>query len=190
PEGEVCEPCANQFASPGNFYLEVVSSFITPVFDATLLCNGEGYYLANQLLPGDTLRVSNIPVSCENADVNVAFRVQSGLDARASTLSLSLKSTDADGDGVQNGDDNCTEAFNPGQLDTDGDNIGNACDADLNNDCQTNVIDLGIFRTVFFTTGPAGDFNNDGIVNVTDLGIFRTLFFGQVGPSGLPNDCT
>jgi hypothetical protein len=35
---------------------------------------------------------------------------------------------DADGDGICESDDNCPTAFNPSQLDTDGDFVGNACD--------------------------------------------------------------
>jgi hypothetical protein len=34
---------------------------------------------------------------------------------------------DIDGDGVNNGVDNCPEVFNPNQLDTDGNSQGNAC---------------------------------------------------------------
>ena len=189
PEGEVCESCSNQFASPGNYYLEVVDDFLTSVHDVTLLCNGEGYHVASQLLPGDKLFVSNIPESCMPSDLNVAFRVPSGNGTQASSLSLSIKSLDSDGDGVQDGDDNCVFVANSSQLDSDGDGIGNACDADLNNDCIVNVIDLGIFRSLFFTSAPNADFNGDGIVNVIDLGILRTLFFMPPGPSGIPNLC-
>ncbi|MFK8016013.1 MAG: DUF4215 domain-containing protein [Gammaproteobacteria bacterium] len=90
---------------------------------------------------------------------------------------------DTDGDGVFDMVDNCIMAINSTQLDTDGDGHGNACDADFNNDCSSNVIDLGIFRTLFFQPGNQADLNGDGITNVIDLGIFRTLFFGTPGPS-------
>ena len=104
---------------------------------------------------------------------------------------------DADDDGAADAVDNCVERANPGQADSDNDNIGNACDADIGqpNDCQVNVIDLGVLRAAFFGTpdnanwNPDADFNSDNVVNVQDLGILRQLFFGTPGPSALPNDC-
>ena len=89
---------------------------------------------------------------------------------------------DADLDGVNDDVDNCTNLANPDQLDSNGDGFGNRCDADLNNDCVVNPIDLGIFKSEFFTAGPDSDFNGDGIVNAQDLGILRTLFFQEPGP--------
>ncbi len=96
---------------------------------------------------------------------------------------------DSDGDGVADDADNCVDVVNADQRDTNGDGYGNLCDADLNNDCVINVIDLGILRTVFFGTDPDADFNGDGVVNVLDLGILRTQFFGQPGPSGTTSVC-
>ncbi len=90
---------------------------------------------------------------------------------------------DSDLDGVPDSIDNCTNVPNAGQQDGDGDGYGNLCDADFNNDCIVNPIDLGLFRTVFFTNDPEADLNSDGIVNPIDLGLFRTLFFTTPGPS-------
>jgi len=41
-----------------------------------------------------------------------------------------LDKTDFDGDGIKNNVDNCSAVYNPNQEDTDGDNIGDACDTD------------------------------------------------------------
>ncbi|MGH2670517.1 MAG: thrombospondin type 3 repeat-containing protein, partial [bacterium] len=41
---------------------------------------------------------------------------------------------DQDGDGLTNPFDNCPRDPNPDQLDTDGDRLGNVCDADDDND--------------------------------------------------------
>jgi len=97
---------------------------------------------------------------------------------------------DADADGVPDEQDNCTQHANASQVDADGDGFGNACDADYNNDCVVNAIDLGILKQAFFSTDAIVDLNVDGIVNATDLGMFKALFFGAPGPSGLSTACT
>lgn len=58
----------------------------------------------------------------ENADNNVAL------------TSLYSPIFDEDGDGVEDDTDNCVEDYNPDQTDTDGDNAGDACDTDDDND--------------------------------------------------------
>lgn len=96
---------------------------------------------------------------------------------------------DFDLDGIADLTDNCIEQSNPDQFDGDGDGFGNACDADFNNDCIVNVLDLGLFKQAFFGTSPVFDLNGDGLVNVIDLGLFRSLFFLPPGPSS-DADCT
>ncbi|MEO1574089.1 MAG: thrombospondin type 3 repeat-containing protein [Pseudomonadota bacterium] len=96
---------------------------------------------------------------------------------------------DADGDGFATSQDNCSDIANADQRDTDGDGLGNICDADLNNDCVVNVIDLGLLRSVFFSNDADADLDGDGVVNVVDLGLMRTAFFGAPGPSGLADIC-
>ncbi|MEO1574972.1 MAG: thrombospondin type 3 repeat-containing protein, partial [Pseudomonadota bacterium] len=102
---------------------------------------------------------------------------------------------DTDEDGVPDTIDNCTAVANPLQDDADGDGYGNACDTDLDDNCVTNAVDLGLLRLAFFATpgdaawNPAADFNADGVVNVVDLGIMRATFFGPPGPSGLTTLC-
>jgi hypothetical protein len=102
--------------------------------------------------------------------------------------------TDGDADGIADAFDNCTEVPNgPAipdaggnvQRDTNGDGFGNICDADLNNDGVVNFGDLGLMKSVFFSTDPDADLNGDGLVNFGDLGIMKSLFFGPPGPSGL-----
>ncbi len=98
---------------------------------------------------------------------------------------LAAHATDTDGDGFLDIDDNCIDIANADQRDTDGDDFGNACDADLNNDDIVNVVDLGLLRTRFFSNDADADFNGDGVVNVVDLGIMRQQFFAAPGPSGV-----
>lgn len=97
--------------------------------------------------------------------------------------------TDADGDGVTNSADNCQDIANPFQRDTDNDNYGNICDADFNNDCVVNGVDLGIMKLRFFGADPDADLNGDGVVNAVDLGLLRARFFATPGPSGVQNVC-
>ena len=93
---------------------------------------------------------------------------------------------DLDGDAVADDVDNCKLKYNANQLDTDGDNYGNACDADFNNDGIVNSLDIGLFKTMFMVTGASeADINGDSIVNSLDLGLFKRVFFQAPGPSGL-----
>jgi hypothetical protein len=92
---------------------------------------------------------------------------------------------DTDGDTVPDALDNCTLIANTDQRDTDGDNYGNMCDGDLNDDGIVNFFDFGLFKTHFGTIEPDADFNGDGIVNFFDFGLFKQMFGKQPGLSGL-----
>lgn len=98
-------------------------------------------------------------------------------------------SSDTDGDGVPDSEDNCQTRANPTQLDADADGFGNRCDADLNGDCLSNVSDLFIFRDRLFQPDPEADFDGNGFVDLVDLTMLRALFFKAPGPSALAS-CT
>ena len=126
----------------------------------------------------------------------LTLSAESFLDTLGDQLDVSLVAgsvtiaADSDGDGIEDSADNCTLAANGDQRDTDADNIGNVCDQDLNNDCIVNFFDLGVFKSVFFTSDPDADFDGDGAVDFSDLGIMKSAFYALPGPSGLPNDCS
>jgi subtilisin family serine protease/N-acetylneuraminic acid mutarotase len=82
--------------------------------------------------------------------------------------------TDADADLIPDMDDNCRQTANAGQLDTDADGYGNACDCDLNNDGTVNQPDFVQFRGYWGSTETLADFNGDGAVNQADFMIFRS----------------
>lgn len=100
---------------------------------------------------------------------------------------------DTDGDGVMDGEDNCTAVANGpvipdaggnSQLDTNGDGYGNLCDADLNND---GVVDTSADFSIFMASynkgpgepgyNPDADLNGDNFIGGPDY----TLFVGMVG---------
>jgi hypothetical protein len=91
------------------------------------------------------------------------------------------------GDGVGPEIDNCTDACNPGQDDTDGDDCGNLCDADYDNDGRVGFSDFGIFSNCFGTNNPLCDHTepvDDGPIGFADFGFFSQVFGGVPGPSG------
>lgn len=97
---------------------------------------------------------------------------------------------DTDTDGLADDADNCVLSPNASQRDTDGDGIGNLCDADFNNDCRQNFVDLGVMRGNFFAPGDLDtDMNGDGSTNFADLSLLKQGLFGAPGPSGVPNIC-
>lgn len=108
-----------------------------------------------------------------------------GLVATAAVDGAATQRLDKDFDGVPDEIDNCVTFTNADQRDTDNDGHGNRCDADLNNDCLVNPIDLGRFRSVFFSTNADADLDGNGVVDPVDLAIFRSFFFQPPGYSGV-----
>ena len=97
--------------------------------------------------------------------------------------------TDRDGDGILDTSDNCIEAQNAGQLDTDGDDYGNACDCDFDQNGSCNIADFTFFREDYITAEDRGvgtDMDGNGAVSIGDFGLFRDGYVaGEPGPSGL-----
>ena len=145
------------------------------------------------LSPGDPIADSTVvswdigPDAAVGTDLVLVANLSDG--TRALVAIRDEPKSDADGDGVSDAADNCILVANADQRDADGDGIGSVCDADLNNDCVVNAIDLGLFRSVLFGSDANADFNGDGTVNVVDLGLLRGLFFDVPGPSRVPNVC-
>ena len=98
-------------------------------------------------------------------------------------------SVDGDNDGVADNADNCVLTFNPDQIDVDTDGFGNACDADLDNDCTVAFSDLAYLKGVFLESDPLADFDGDGTVNFGDLAYLRGEFLTAPGPSAAINVC-
>ncbi|MFK8032180.1 MAG: thrombospondin type 3 repeat-containing protein, partial [Gammaproteobacteria bacterium] len=96
---------------------------------------------------------------------------------------------DTDLDSVGDSFDNCLNVENFDQTDTDGDGFGNACDADINNDCIVNFIDISQFTPRFNSAvgDPLYDENFDidssGALNFVDYAAFTSSFQLPPGPS-------
>jgi hypothetical protein len=94
---------------------------------------------------------------------------------------------DTDEDGVPDTIDNCLFAVNSSQLDPDLDGYGNSCDADFDQDGDTEQDDVD-FCLACTSAGsdPICDMNEDGFVGgFPDVGICTSLFGSPPGPSGL-----
>lgn len=103
---------------------------------------------------------------------------------------LDMGVPDSDGDLFADNVDNCSVVANNNQLDADDDGYGNACDADLNNDCVVNFLDVSEFSNQFLSSGIlTADFNGDGVVNFVDLPILSSFFALGPGPSGEGGIC-
>ncbi len=110
--------------------------------------------------------------------------LQAGRGGKSDAVFIEID-VDVDDDGVLDGSDNCLEAANPLQRDTDNDAYGNFCDPDLDNDGVVNFADLQLFKDRIFSNDPDADLDGDGQVNFADLQLLKELLFGPPGPSGL-----
>lgn len=100
-----------------------------------------------------------------------------------------LAGADSDGDSVPDSGDNCTDVANAGQLDTDGDLFGNACDCDFDQSGTCGIQDFNLFLPDFMSTVDSGtgtDMDSSGGVGISDFNLFLPGFSqGTPGPSGL-----
>ena len=98
--------------------------------------------------------------------------------------------TDTDLDGVVDNSDNCSDDANPDQDDTDGDDCGNVCDTDYNQNGATTFADFGQLSVNYGSTGHPLQQHVEAIdpgrtVRFADFGVFSASYgTGPPGPSG------
>lgn len=95
--------------------------------------------------------------------------------------------TDVDSDGVFDCEDNCSTAANPAQDDVDGDDCGNRCDPDYNQNGTVGIPDFGQFAGLgLFMVSPPHDHTEPvgDVVGIPDFAQLASRLFGPPGPSG------
>jgi len=97
---------------------------------------------------------------------------------------------DADLDGVQNVSDNCPEHYNPLQEDSNGNDIGDACDwicGDIDDDEAINILDIVNLINYLYKNGTApdppesADVNSDEMINILDV-VYLINYLYKSGP--------
>ncbi len=101
---------------------------------------------------------------------------------QAGDLDAATPGFDLDEDGVMDREDLCPRFADPGQLDTDGNGIGDECECgDQNGDGTVNVEDILAINEVIFELQPEQplcDTNDDGLCNVADILGANAKIFG------------
>lgn len=104
---------------------------------------------------------------------------------------VSLPCADADEDGVCDAEDACLLEPDPGQLDSNADGYGNACDADYDGDGAVGGDDYLLLVGGFGARlggpdyDPDLDSDGDGAIGAPEVMLLGSAFGGPPGPSGL-----
>ena len=101
---------------------------------------------------------------------------------------------DMDEDGILDDSDNCMEEYNPNQVDTDSDGVGDVCDpcnnliwtgGDVNADLTLNIedilliVDIVLGESQNLCGSESADITQDGVLNVLDvIGLVQLVFGG------------
>jgi hypothetical protein len=188
------------FAAVNAIGLYVISNDVLEDNDISLTAGGTTASLSKTATQGTPLGDGSVVYFLGIIDDEISFATASLNTAGNSEFLfnvddiITVAAPDDDGDGIPNVEDNCTQVANGlndtatagiSQNNSDGDNYGNVCDADLDGSLSVNFSDLVLLKARFNTADPDADFNGDGAVNFSDVVILKALFNQPPGPSGL-----
>jgi hypothetical protein len=184
----VIDPPVN--LTPGNYYLSVFGANANDFAAGGTLVSNFAWFIYS---PGGIIQTTGAGAAFSWRSVDFptpgfalfqglgAFQVQAGDDPNALYSNaftilgspVAAPPVDTDGDGVPDDVDNCPTVSNPDQADSNGNGIGDACDApacpaDLNG---SGTVDAGDLATLLGAWGGSGaaDLDGNGTVDAGDL---------------------
>ena len=157
-------------------------------------------------LPMDALNVDSVIGIMQDGDLDIAIQDDTGIDYMKLTVDVccDLPDLDTDGDGVLDEVDNCVEVPNRDQADSDGDGIGDACEAgdplfvrgDVTQDGGVDIADaVKLLQFLFMGADEplckaAADADDSGALQLTDaVALLNHLFLGGATPAAPFPEC-
>ena len=171
--------------------VEGIIAFALPPMLGTGLAAGQSHQLGTVTFHKSAFLIGTFEIRSDANSEGDGVLDFGGGDITATTTfnsALLINLADFDADGLLDNIDNCSERANVFQDDTDGDDCGNLCDADYNQDGIVGWADFGWFSRSFGTNDEVHCHRDGWIPGCTvgfgDFGFFGANFQTTPGPSG------